>query len=83
VIRITFLGVQPFLLADPALSQGSALVTEVGGGSTELLLVKGGDVVYSHTYRLGSLRLRETLEALRAPTLKVRNIMDEELFEAF
>src|SRR5438128_1586248 len=33
-------------------------------------------LVYSHTYRLGSLRLRETLEALRAPTLKVRNIME-------
>src|SRR4051812_15392191 len=76
VIRITFLGVQPFLLSDPALAQSRALVTEVGGGSTELLVVKGADVVYSHTYRLGSLRLRETLEALRAPTLKVRNIME-------
>jgi exopolyphosphatase/guanosine-5'-triphosphate,3'-diphosphate pyrophosphatase len=76
VIRITFLGVQPFLLSDPALANARALVAEVGGGSTELLIVKGGDVVYSHTYRLGSLRLRETLEALRAPTLKVRNIME-------
>jgi exopolyphosphatase/guanosine-5'-triphosphate,3'-diphosphate pyrophosphatase len=76
VIRITFLGVQPFILADGDLSRGRALVTEVGGGSTEMLLVKSGDVTYSHTYRLGSLRLRETLEALRAPTLKVRNIME-------
>src|SRR5262245_10425547 len=76
VIRITFLGIQPFLLSDATLASGRALVTEVGGGSTELLLVKGADVVYSHTYRLGSLRLRETLEALRAPTLKVRNIME-------
>src|SRR6478672_9777806 len=76
VIRITFLGVQPFLISDPTLAASRALVTEVGGGSTELLLVKGADVVYSHTYRLGSLRLRETLEALRAPTLKVRNIME-------
>jgi exopolyphosphatase/guanosine-5'-triphosphate,3'-diphosphate pyrophosphatase len=76
VIRITFLGIQPFLLSDERLAGSRALVTEIGGGSTELLLVKGGDVVYSHTYRLGSLRLRETLEALRAPTLKVRNIME-------
>src|SRR5437868_10155599 len=76
VIRVTFLGMQPFLLSDPALASGRALITEVGGGSTELLVVKNGDVVYSHTYRLGSLRLRETLEALRAPTLKVRNIME-------
>jgi exopolyphosphatase/guanosine-5'-triphosphate,3'-diphosphate pyrophosphatase len=76
VIRITFLGIQPFLLSDPALAKARCVVTEVGGGSTELLLVKGGDVGYAHTYRLGSLRLRETLEALRAPTLKVRNIME-------
>lgn len=76
VNRITYLGIQPFLTADPALSQSRAVAIEVGGGSTELLVVKGGDVVYSHTYRLGSLRLRETLEALRAPTLKVRNIME-------
>lgn len=76
VIRITFLGVQPFLVSDPTLAEARSLVAEIGGGSTELLLVKGGDVVFSHTYRLGSLRLRETLEALRAPTLKVRNIME-------
>jgi exopolyphosphatase / guanosine-5'-triphosphate,3'-diphosphate pyrophosphatase len=76
VIRITFLGVRPFLVSDARLANSRALVTEIGGGSTELLLVKGADVVYSHTYRLGSLRLRETLEALRAPTLKVRNIME-------
>jgi exopolyphosphatase/guanosine-5'-triphosphate,3'-diphosphate pyrophosphatase len=79
VIRITFLGIQPFLLSDPALASAKALVTEVGGGSTELLVVKGADVVYSHTYRLGSLRLRETLEALRAPTLKVRNLMETQI----
>jgi exopolyphosphatase/guanosine-5'-triphosphate,3'-diphosphate pyrophosphatase len=76
VIRITFLGVQPFLLSDKALAQARCIVAEVGGGSTEVLMVKAGDVGYSHTYRLGSLRLRETLEALRAPTLKVRNIME-------
>ncbi len=76
VNRITYLGIQPFLNADPALGQSRAVVIEVGGGSTELLVVKGRDVVYAHTYRLGSLRLRETLEALRAPTLKVRNIME-------
>jgi exopolyphosphatase/guanosine-5'-triphosphate,3'-diphosphate pyrophosphatase len=79
VIRITYLGIQPFLLSDPALKEARSVVTEVGGGSTELLLVKGGDVVYSHTYRLGSLRLRETLEALKAPTLKVRNIMESHI----
>src|SRR5690349_7620736 len=52
---------------------------EVGGGSTELLGVKGGNVVLSETYRRGSLRLRETLEALHAPGLKVRNMMETQI----
>lgn len=76
VNRITYLGIQPFLTADSNLASSRAIVIEVGGGSTEMLLVKGGDVVYSHTYRLGSLRLRETLEAFRAPTVKLRHIME-------
>lgn len=76
VNRMTFLGIQPEVKADASLANARLVVAEVGGGSTELLVVKGGDVDYSHTYRLGSLRLRETLEVFRAPTVKVRNIME-------
>jgi exopolyphosphatase/guanosine-5'-triphosphate,3'-diphosphate pyrophosphatase len=76
VIRITYLGVAPQLRSDPLLASSRTLVAEVGGGSTELLVLQGEDVVFAHTYRLGSLRLRETLAALRAPTLKVRNLME-------
>lgn len=79
VIRITYLGVMPQLRRDPLLATRRTLVAEVGGGSTELLVLQGGDVVYAHTYRLGSLRLRETLAALRAPTLKVRNLMETQI----
>lgn len=76
VVRITYLGVAPQLRSDPLLATSRTLVAEVGGGSTELLVLQGEDVVFAHTYRLGSLRLRETLAALRAPTLKVRNLME-------
>ena len=79
VNRITFLGIQPFLLSEPALAGARTVVTEIGGGSTELLIIHGPDVVYSHTYRLGSLRLRETLEAARAPTGKVRGFMETQI----
>jgi exopolyphosphatase/guanosine-5'-triphosphate,3'-diphosphate pyrophosphatase len=61
------------------LASARTIVTEVGGGSTELLLVQNGNVTYSHTYRLGSLRLRETLQAFRAPTVKVRDIMEGQI----
>jgi exopolyphosphatase/guanosine-5'-triphosphate,3'-diphosphate pyrophosphatase len=79
VNRVAFLGVQPLIAADEQLRNSHVVVVEIGGGSTELLFMKGSDVVYAHTYRLGSLRLRETLEAYRAPTQKLRNIMENHI----
>lgn len=79
VSRVTYLGIQPFLESEPALQVARTIVVEVGGGSTELLLMRSGNVLYSHTYRLGSLRLRETLEAYQAPTIKVRDIMETQI----
>ena len=77
VIRITFLGVQPFLLSDPALaSRRGPWSPKSAAAAPSCCWSRAATSVYSHTYRLGSLRLRETLEALRAPTLKVRNIME-------
>ena len=70
--RVTYLGILPFLQAEPALSNAKTVVIEVGGGSTDCLVVRDGNVLHAHSYRLGSLRLRETLEAYNAPTGKVR-----------
>ena len=74
VNRITYLGVAPFLNAERSLAEAHTVVVEVGGGSTELLVVRNGDVIFSHTYRLGSLRLRQTLESYGAPAGKLRAI---------
>jgi exopolyphosphatase/guanosine-5'-triphosphate,3'-diphosphate pyrophosphatase len=79
VNRVTFLGVQPFLAQRKRSLETRTLITEVGGGSTELLVVKDSDVIFSHVYRLGSLRLRKTLEAYRAPAGKTRNIMETQI----
>lgn len=82
VNRITYLGIAPFLKTTPALASATTLVIEVGGGSTELLVIRDGDVIFSHTYRIGSLRLRETLETYRAPTAKARVIMESQIQRA-
>ena len=79
VNRVTYLGVQPLLQAEPALAVAKTMIIEVGGGSTEVLVVRNGNVVYANTHRLGSLRLRETLEAFQAPTVKVRQIMESQI----
>jgi exopolyphosphatase/guanosine-5'-triphosphate,3'-diphosphate pyrophosphatase len=73
--RITYMGILPFLQSEPALASAKTIVIEIGGGSTELLVVRGSNVLYSQSYRLGSLRLRETLEAYNVPAGKVRDFM--------
>ncbi len=77
--RITYLGILPYLQAEPELDAARCVVAEIGGGSTELLVVCQGDVTYSHSYRLGSLRLREMLEKYRAPTASSRRIMERQI----
>ena len=57
VNRITYMGVVPHLKAHPELADGKSLVVEVGGGNTEMLVVRSGNVLHSQSFRLGSLRL--------------------------
>ncbi len=79
VNRITYMGIQPQLQADPKLASSKCVVVEVGGGSTEVLVVQSGNVLFSHTYRLGSLRLLEMLEKFDAPPAKQRAILESQI----
>ena len=79
VARITYLGIQPLLQSDPALSNKTTLITEVGGGTTDVLILQDENVVHSQTYRLGSLRLRETLEAFGTRVSSVRELMESHI----
>lgn len=79
VNRITYLGIQPFLRSEPGMATAKTIIVEVGGGATEVLLVRKGNVTFSHVYRLGSLRLRRTLETHRAPAIKVRAMMESQI----
>ncbi|MFM8253176.1 MAG: exopolyphosphatase [Planctomycetota bacterium] len=79
VNRLTYLGILPLLQAEPTLASSNTLVVEVGGGTTEVLAMRQANVTFSHTYRLGSLRLRETLAAYQTPTGKQRRIMETQI----
>lgn len=80
--RVTFLGIQPFITAQPQLFSGHTVACEVGGGTTELLVLRKSDVVYSNTFRLGALRLRKTLEALDLPVNMSREVMEAQILQA-
>ncbi|MBD3672982.1 MAG: exopolyphosphatase [Planctomycetaceae bacterium] len=79
VIRITYLGLQPFLQGEATLFEKTSMVLEVGGGSTELMLVQGEDVLTSQTYRVGTVRLRESQDALRTPHVRSQDIITDQI----
>lgn len=79
VHRITYRGVQPLLKAQRDLFRSTSMVVEVGGGSTELITLEQGNVVYTHAFRLGSLRLQQTLSSYRVPRNKSRQVIEGEI----
>lgn len=76
VNRITYMGITPYLAACDEVSGGKSVIVEVGGGSTELLVVRGGNVLHSESYRLGSVRLLQILDAARAPADRRRALLE-------
>jgi exopolyphosphatase/guanosine-5'-triphosphate,3'-diphosphate pyrophosphatase len=59
--RLTYMAVREALRGHEALASGNALLLEVGGGSADLSFLRGGEPVYSGTYALGSIRMRQNL----------------------
>ncbi|MCO8123913.1 Ppx/GppA family phosphatase [Stieleria sp. TO1_6] len=79
VNRITYMGITPQLLAHPDLADGKAMVLEIGGGSTEALVVRSGNVLASHSYRLGSLRMLQAVDMARAGVERERALMENHI----
>jgi len=77
VNRYTYLAVTPYLGGDASLRRGVLMVVEVGGGSTEILLFRNGNVASAHTYRLGSFRIRKTIEEYKASQKRAAELMRE------
>ncbi len=79
VNRITYLGVMPQLMTHSHLADQKTLVIEVGGGNTEILMVRSGNVLHSQSLRLGSLRLTQTLESVRSNRVRHRAMMESHI----
>jgi exopolyphosphatase/guanosine-5'-triphosphate,3'-diphosphate pyrophosphatase len=72
--------------SDPAFRTGNILVMDVGGGSTELIAGSDGDSKISKSFRLGTVRLLESLLLSNPPQAaslaecenKVRQVLERE-----
>lgn len=79
VNRITYMGINPNLEQDPELLKARCVVVEVGGGSTELLVMRDGNMILSDTFRLGSLRLVEMLQSTTSTPSRRRSLMEHQI----
>lgn len=77
--RVTYLGILPYFKRQPECFAEQTAICEVGGGTTELILLDGIDVEYSATLRLGSLRLRKMLDAYDAPLETARTLYESQI----
>ncbi|EMI52315.1 Ppx/GppA phosphatase family protein [Rhodopirellula sallentina] len=76
VNRITYMGITPMLMARAETAESKSVVIEVGSGSTELLMIRGGNVLHSDSFRLGSLRLIQELDASGLRGAQLRNLLE-------
>ncbi|MCI0585471.1 MAG: HD domain-containing protein [Planctomycetes bacterium] len=64
-IRLTYTAVRGALGSHEVLASGTTLLVEVGGGSADVSFLRSGEPVFSGTYPLGALRMRQTLASWR------------------
>ncbi|MFN6400039.1 MAG: exopolyphosphatase [Planctomycetota bacterium] len=79
VNRITYMGIQPLLQQNPILKSVKTIIVEVGSGSTEILVVSAGNIQFSNTYRLGSLRMLEQVDRFKTSHAKQRAILETQI----
>jgi exopolyphosphatase/guanosine-5'-triphosphate,3'-diphosphate pyrophosphatase len=59
--RLTYMAVREALREHEALTAADAVLVEVGGGSADLSFLRRGEPIYSGTYALGAIRMRQNL----------------------
>lgn len=79
VNRLTFLAIQPVLKENEVLRKGRLLVAEVGGGSTELLGLDHARVSFAHVYKMGSHRLRESMDEQTGSEARRQDVLRMEI----
>ncbi|MCA9083127.1 MAG: exopolyphosphatase [Planctomycetaceae bacterium] len=75
IARLTYLGIRPLLERESDLRDATTLMMEVGGGNTEILLLRGRNIMHSQSYRLGSLRMQQMIRQYQAAREQSVNIM--------
>lgn len=79
IARATYLGIRPLLEREPELRDEMTLLMEVGGGNTEVLLLRGRNIMHSQSYRLGAIRLQQLIKQYHAARDQAVQIMSGQI----
>jgi exopolyphosphatase/guanosine-5'-triphosphate,3'-diphosphate pyrophosphatase len=83
--RLTYIAVRERLRDHPALVSGASVLVEVGGGSADISFLRRGEPIYSGTYPLGAIRMRQSLlvwhgspeQGIRLLRRHIHNVVDD------
>jgi len=77
--RAIYFAISSLLKKESQHFQGETLVIEVGGGTSEVLVLEQADVSFARTYSLGALRLRNDVHQFEATPAQARGLMEAEI----
>ena len=81
--RLIYEGVK----ASGALDTESALIMDIGGGSTEFILCNGTNIFWKHSFRLGAARLLEAVSPsdplTKSDVIRLNRLLKKELLPLF
>lgn len=77
--RLIFSAARSIMERYPPLRRGYTIAVEVGGGGTELVMLHRGGLMHAGTYRLGALRMREQLSALRDAPERLSDALEAQI----
>jgi exopolyphosphatase/guanosine-5'-triphosphate,3'-diphosphate pyrophosphatase len=76
--HLMYLGVQHALQGERDVILGSnAVILEVGGGSTEIMLLKKGRMAGAHSLRIGTVRIDEQVRGAGVPHSHLRQFIED------
>ena len=74
--RVTFVGALPIIESNPEIFSEPAIICEISGGTTEVLIFKDTEVLFSQSYRQGAMRIRKALQSLSGRLIGSRNLFE-------
>lgn len=76
--RLMFMALQNALDAEvPRLSKHNSLILEIGGGSTEIMLMDHGKMAAAHSLRLGTVLIEQSLKSLFGTSTETYRFLEE------